>query len=128
MSGIAESCLAAPLTCSMNSLRNLVFAESANSSFLCGNYLVPFFASSCTFKEWETERKRRLANLQKEMEKLERVIAHDEDYVKRPGDCFAFPFGLVVGGGVIRILPHALCSQAIQNRWPVTLHVSVLAM
>lgn len=35
--------------------------------------------------DWEKDRKIRLANLQKEMEKLQRTIAHDEDYVARFG-------------------------------------------
>eukprot|EP00435_Cladocopium_sp_Y103_P020713 s4390_g5.t1 len=37
------------------------------------------------YDEWEKDRKIRLANLQKEMEKLQRTIAHDEDYVARFG-------------------------------------------
>lgn len=35
-------------------------------------------------EEWENKRKTRLAKLQREMEKLENTMAHDEAYVKRP--------------------------------------------
>lgn len=36
-------------------------------------------------KEWERSRKTRLAKLQKEMEKLQTTITHDEDYIARLG-------------------------------------------
>ena len=36
-------------------------------------------------QEWERSRKTRLARLQKEMEKLQTTITHDEDYIARPG-------------------------------------------
>lgn len=45
-------------------------------------------------KDWEKDRKIRLANLQKEMEKLQRTIAHDEDYVARLGTHFHGASGL----------------------------------
>ena len=48
----------------------------------------PMFDLLRICKDWEKDRKIRLANLQKEMEKLQRTIAHDEDYVARLGTHF----------------------------------------
>ena len=39
-------------------------------------------------KEWEKSREQRVAKLQKEMLKIERTIAADEDYVRRRSDLF----------------------------------------
>lgn len=46
-------------------------------------------------KEWERSRKTRLAKLQKEMEKLQTTITHDEDYIARLGG-MNFPYATYI--------------------------------